>query len=55
MAKMIIISLVVGCLIWTSAHAGDKKTRNAALVGAGLGLVTDGGAGAVAGRHKDKK
>ena len=49
MDKAIIVTLIAGLLICIPAHAGDKKTRNAALVGGGVGLVTGGVSGAAKG------
>ena len=49
MDKAMIVTLVAGLLICIPAHAGDKKTRNAALVGGGVGLVTGGVSGAAKG------
>ena len=49
MIKTMIITLIAGVLLCISAHAGDKKTRNASMVGAGVGLVTDGVSGAAKG------
>jgi len=48
MFKLISLILVLVMLASISAEAGNNKTRNGALVGAGLGLVTGGGAGGAA-------
>jgi len=45
------IAMVLTLVIFVSppVEASKKKTRNAALVGAGVGLITVGGSGAVKG------
>lgn len=49
MTKIMVIVFVSGLLFCIPVHARDKTTRNAALVGAGVGLVTDGVGGAAKG------
>ncbi len=49
MTKTMVIMLISGLLLCISVHASDKKSRNAAIVGAGVGLVTDGVSGAAKG------
>ena len=48
MNKIMLVTLITGLLICGPA-AGDKKARNAAMVGGGVGLVTGGVSGAAKG------
>ena len=48
-SKLSIAILVSGLLICFPAQSASKKTRNAAAVGAGVGLVTGGVSGAAKG------
>jgi len=49
--KKSMIFVIVGILLFCQlqAQAGDKRTRNAALVGGGVGLVAGGVSGAAKG------
>ena len=47
--KAAIAILISGLLICLPAQSASKKTRNAAAVGAGVGLVTGGVSGAAKG------
>jgi len=49
MTKTMLVIIIAGLLLCMSAQARDKKTRDAALVGAGVGLITDGVSGAAKG------
>jgi len=67
MLRIICVILATGALLSLPVDAASKKTKKAAAVGAGVGLVTGGvsgaakgavyggAAGALHGEHKDKK
>ena len=67
MIRILCVILAGGLLLSLPADAASKKTKNAAAVGAGVGLVTGGvsgaakgavyggASGAMYGEHKDKK
>ena len=49
MSRILLVILAAGLLVSLPADAASKKTKNAAAVGAGVGLMTDGVSGAAKG------